>query len=418
MSMTYDQLYTSDEFRLIAGCVSADDRNYYHARFSGRLEAFQLCSGGWPGPDRPRGKYEIGFGGEGSVSNVSFHGHFLTAGFVYASRVLVEAWAQTTHRFPDWLDHRWVDHNIAWRKLAFNSPARFEAEEFCNRAIQEIANSGKISVIERYSLFSCDRNGNDVQSPDESGDSCGRSQKALVVVDVPSLTKEITDSLCETVALGSAPNIDVRPRSFGYEDIAPYIVRLNPWLLSLRNMKDGAPPFTDLDKALFDAVERLDMPMAIEMVARGANINAMQDGETALTKLTEAWIFEDSQAPQADEICRRFLELTQTLRIGMMQQLIELGADVNLFGFDGVYPLTAAVLNHEAEVVEFLLSKGADHNRSNYRYEDPEELSTPLYYARNDYDCLGMGIQTKEETAEEEKILDRINAAFDCSGAL
>ena len=53
MSMTYDQLYTSDEFRLIAGCVSADDRNHYHAWFSGRLEAFQSCSGGWPGSDRP-----------------------------------------------------------------------------------------------------------------------------------------------------------------------------------------------------------------------------------------------------------------------------------------------------------------------------------------------------------------------------
>ena len=352
------------------------------------------------------------------MSNVSFNGHFLTAGFAYASRVLVEAWAQTTHRFPDWLDHRWVDHSIAWRKLAFVSPVRLEAEEFCSRAIQEIANSGKISVTERYSLFPCDRNGNDVQSPEESGDSCGRSQKALVVVDVSSLTKEITDSLCETVALGNAPQIDERPRSFSYDDTAPYIARLNPWLLSLRNMKDGAPPFTDLDKALFDAVERLDMPMAIEMVARGANINAMQAGETALTKLTESRTFEDSHAPQADEICRRFSELTQTQRIGMIRQFIDLGADLNLFGFDGVYPLTAAVLNHEAEVVEFLLSKGADHNRSNYRYEDPEELSTPLYYARGDYDCLGMGNQTENETAEEEKTLDRINAALDRAGAL
>ncbi len=198
---------------------------------------------------------------------------------------------------------------------------------------------------------------------------------------------------------------------FAYEDIAPFFVSLSPWLLSLVNAEEGRPPATDLDMQLFDAVERLDIDRAVGLVAQGANINALDDeGETPLTKLTGASKFDFLPCDEADEARESQPDLPQEERIEMMRRLLALGADINLFGYEGFYSLTKAVLRHEDEVVLFLLKEGADPNHSHFRDEDPDEVSTPVYYADGDF-CLVV------EGSEDEKRLQRIYDALKNAGA-
>jgi ankyrin repeat protein len=197
---------------------------------------------------------------------------------------------------------------------------------------------------------------------------------------------------------------------FVYDDIAPFFISLNPWLLSLVNAEEGRPPATNMDRQLFDAVERLDINRAVRLVAQGADINALNDeGETPLTKLAAASNFDFLPCEEADEARRNQPDLSQDERIDMMRRLLELGADVNLFGYEGFSPLTAAVLRHEDEVVLFLLKEGADPNHSHFHDEDPEEVSTAMYYASNDLFLVTEG-------SEEEKRLTRICDALKDAG--
>lgn len=89
----------------------------------------------------------------------------------------------------------------------------------------------------------------------------------------------------------------------------------------------------------------------------GANINALDDAdETALTAATTTYRVHNSMREQA------------------VRRLINLGADVNLFGYDGVDALIGATLSAEPALVEMLLSAGADPNHNPYprRGADPD----------------------------------------------
>jgi hypothetical protein len=408
--MTYDRLYSTDDFRLSNGLWFVNAA-FGRARNSGHYESIQLCSGGWGQCRRPQGVYRIYFGSEDHHAQRSYHATFLSARLVYANEVLKLAHQRTAERFPDWLVHHWVAVEPGWRMVEFTSPARREAEDSCERLVRQITDSGEVSVSEQFTVDFCDDVGNPVSSEGDSRTANGDYRSVWLVADVREMNETTETGFRKMIAQGRTFEPSSAILRFGYEEIAPFLAFLDPRLLSLMNAEDGRPPRTELDNELFDAIGHLDIERACRLIDQGANVNALDDeGETPLTKLASASRFDYLPWKEADEARKTQPDVSQQERIEMMRRLLQRGADINLFGYEGVNSLTEAVLACEDEVVEFLLSEGADPNHSHFHDEDPEELSSALSYAATDLDLAERG------SAEESK-LERIYEALKKAGA-
>ncbi|MBS0211329.1 MAG: ankyrin repeat domain-containing protein [Planctomycetes bacterium] len=391
-AMTYDRLFTPDEFRLVAGVDASWDIPNVE-RLQGRYESVQLCNGKWRNASVPRGRY-------GRLVSRPYETNFLTTRFVYASRVLAEAYAETRHRYPDWLAHRSIPDRQGFHRIEFTSPSRADAERFCWQAVQEIASSRRIEVAEQVEI-----------GPDEHVSEFGTSRllrQVLIVVDAPQIERELVDELHHRVQRGERWMPETSPRSFEFAEIEPHLVPLDARLLALRNIQEAQLRLSPQDEELFTAVEHLDLDRAVALIAAGANVNALRDGETPLNSLTDASRLDFKPSAPSETAPA---EISQPERIELLGRLLRLGADIDLFGLDGISPLATAVLKQEGEVVEFLLAQGADPNRNNYPLEHPERNSTPLDYASADYDL-------SERGSEEECNLARIREALKRAGAV
>ncbi|MFC1781833.1 ankyrin repeat domain-containing protein [Planctomycetota bacterium] len=109
--------------------------------------------------------------------------------------------------------------------------------------------------------------------------------------------------------------------------------------------------------SLFEAVEAGDLAEVKRLIDEGANVNAQdEDGMTPL-----AWFIFAGQRP---------------LNIEIAELLIDEGADVNLADKWDEPPLYFAIVNNLKELINFLVSKGADVNIKGIN-------ETPLHWAVN-----------------------------------
>jgi len=408
--MTYERLYSIDDFRLVNG-ISYANWAFGNKQASGQYESIQLCSGKWGQCNRLQGVYRISFGSDDDMHRFSYSADFLSARFLYARQVLTLAHQRTLERFPDWLDHEWVPFEPGWRKVDFTSPQRREAENHCEQLVRDIADSGEVAVSEQFKLEFRDYMGNPVATAEESRNCNTEYRRLWLVANVPEMDEPTEKSFRERIARGESFVPSSAQLRFGYEDVVPFFAFLDPSLLSLVNAEDGRPQATELDMELFKAVGHLDIELALRLIDQGANVNALDKyGGTPFTDLATASRFDHLSWDQADEARKTQPDISQGERIAMMRQLLDRGADINLFGFGGVNALTEAVLHGEDEVVCFLLSAGADPNHNQYPDDDPDDVSTPFYYAAGDFDLVERG-------SPEEARLARIYEALKKAGA-
>ena len=107
-------------------------------------------------------------------------------------------------------------------------------------------------------------------------------------------------------------------------------------------------------KSLTGAIRTGDIRTMKRRIARGANVNGMDDN--GLTMLTSACRYWRRGGP-------RSFEKQQTKICEMVEILIDNGADVNLLDdWRGRGPLHEAIERKMSRVVELLLAKGADPN--------------------------------------------------------
>ena len=135
-----------------------------------------------------------------------------------------------------------------------------------------------------------------------------------------------------------------------------------------------------------DEVERL--------IDDGARIDALDEAnETALAAATLT--FGEYDAAR-DSVVRR---------------LIALGADVNLFGYEGRDALVCATLSAEPLLVELLLAAGADPNHNPWPEERRDLISAALDYALTGVWLEG-GTPKGEAYTEIERVLEPAGAVL------
>jgi ankyrin repeat protein len=152
--------------------------------------------------------------------------------------------------------------------------------------------------------------------------------------------------------------------------------------LSLLNAEDGQKEITEQEKFLFSSADISDLDGILNAIKQGANINAIDtNGETAFTKVFENFNYELYNEE------RKFDEKTLIERtILIASKMLELGADINLFGYDGINALQQVAYSHNPTLMKFLLDNGANPN-INYFPEDGQEYikSTVLDTILSDY---------------------------------
>ncbi|MCY2976968.1 MAG: hypothetical protein NTW52_20120 [Planctomycetota bacterium] len=366
--MVYTDFYTLDEFSLSSG-VSRCFFRTSKLPSSGNYESHQPCT--QPLSRRsnvPVGRREIGFDG--------YDGDFQTARYAYALKVVEAAHTRTLAKYPDWLGHEWVMVEPGWRKIVFSSKQRIEAEDYCDSQIREIADSGKVVITESVRI--------------ESGT---RSKKLTIVKNVPELDEALVDTLMSQMQSGAIPPNLNKEFSFRYEEIARHIVWLDDRLLSLLNGHDGMVPLSEADKSLFEAAATLDRLGMESALSRGASLSALDNGESVLTEVIQSYSSAERDFSHED-------------RKATAEWLVEKGVDCNLFGFEGVSPLTAAVLRHDPVLVRYLLSKGADPESDQFPDEHYYPEPTASYYASGDLHCVDEGTPEYVDVWEINVLID------------
>ena len=203
--------------------------------------------------------------------------------------------------------------------------------------LEKIANSGEIQVAEGY-WIKCDGVG--VRGPKIYGN---------VFIDTESADKIKVDDVYNYP-------YNKQMRTFKWNEIKDFFVELT--INQLRLTKpDKLHNHTSIDDELLAGCANWDKEMINTAMARGANINCLDDDGASVITTTIGELDNDiSKVPQ----CKEIIDL-----------LLSYGADINLFGYEAMSPLVCAYDNlyNTTELVEFLLERGALPNTNCLYYE-------------------------------------------------
>lgn len=277
----------------------------------------------------------------------------------------------TKQRFPDYLEHSWLKTNDPIKELVFTSKDRLIAEGLFYQLLIESCNDAKIMSSERATF-----------KRHEPIDYYRDKFQLEVWLNENKITDKIREKVYKQYSKGEKHyELNLQNQRFSFEEIKDYFVYCDSRLLGLLNASDGVKDINECEKNLFKAAENSDLDGIKYAVKNGANINAIDiDGETAFTKVfrnfNEAFYFNE----QLDK--DSFTELT----ISIAKKMLELGADINFFGYDGLNALQYTAYSHNATLMKFLLDNGANPN-VNYFPEDGQDYfkSIPLETIIGDY---------------------------------
>ena len=170
---------------------------------------------------------------------------------------------------------------------------------------------------------------------------------------------------------------DTTPVTFTWEEIKDYFVELTLDQLTL-TMPHLVHRHACIDDLLFEACCDSNPEAIRAAISLGADVNALtEQGESALQLLIQTYEDEDDV-------------------IKLIDVLLDAGADIDLFGFDGVQPITSAFFRGAVKIVRHLLERGSNPNYNSYLTdgfitEYDKNLSCSILgemHTKEGFDCL------------------------------
>ena len=147
--------------------------------------------------------------------------------------------------------------------------------------------------------------------------------------------------------------------SYKWEDIKDFFIELTLDQLRL-TMPKKLHNHTKLDDQLLKACFDWDVDMIKVCMKKGANINCLNErGESVLQCAVE--YFKDHNVLMDKDYSKEELNRIETDNEIKCKEIVELllsyGADINLFGFDGMPPLVCAYYQRSISMTKYLLEK-------------------------------------------------------------
>ncbi len=160
--------------------------------------------------------------------------------------------------------------------------------------------------------------------------------------------------------------------SYKWADIKDFFVELTLDQLRL-TMPDKLHNHTELDDTLLRACSNWDVEQINLALKNGANINCLDNnGESVLVNAIQHYREQGMRVGEkyTDEETKTIEKANEQKCKEIVDLLLSLGADINLFGFEGLPPLDCEYYDNSPEMVDFLLKRGASPNLNSYSVDD------------------------------------------------
>lgn len=289
-----------------------------------------------------------------------------TLKLAYATQVWTRAMLVSsgyTSELSNYWSLQYRDNETSFRELAYTDLPNGMTPEvlasFFWDLLETIANSGSIKVCEGYSLIN------------KGLDSFGIKKSPSIAFDVVLDRDEAKGCFNEISDVMAFP-YNREPRSYRWEEIQDLFTELSLKQLSLMNL-ELLHKHTDIDEDLFRACSALDIQGVKLAISRGVNVNALdKKGESALQKTVEGFSFYGIEIYKSysEEERTRITDAAYERSRAIVDLLVSHGADVDLFGVEGMQPITCAYYEHSPAMIKHLLELGSDPNYNSYRSED------------------------------------------------
>lgn len=279
-----------------------------------------------------------------------------TLKLAYATQVWTRAMLVSsgyTSELSNYWSLQYRDNETSFRELAYvDLPDGVTPEVLASYfwdLLETIANSGSVKVCEGYSLIN------------KGLDGLGIKKSPSIAFDVV-LDRDEAKGCFDEISDVMAYHYNRESRSYRWEEIRDLFTELSLKQLSLMNL-ELLHKHSDIDEDLFQACSALDIEGVKLAISRGANVNALDKrGESALQKAVEDFSFYRTELDKSYSDEERSLEIVDLL--------VSHGADVDLFGVEGMQPITCAYYEHSPATIKHLLELGSDPNYNSYRSED------------------------------------------------
>lgn len=352
---TFAEQYTWDEFQLIediraALCIIRNDR------FKGNYQPYQIRAN--------ESLSQLGFISSLAKQDISIDLYLRSLKLDFAIQVWEIAQDLTEKKYFGYLEHNWLKTKDPFKELSFTSKNRQKAEKYFYQMLEEICKDEKIVSSESATFKRHEHLGYDTND-----------LRLEIFLNENKITDEVTDRVYKQYTTNEKNYaFDLKNQRFSFDEIKEFFVCCDTHLLSLLNAEDGQKEITQQEKLLFSSAENSDLNGILNAVKQGANINAIdKGGETAFTKVFQNFNDEFYNNEQLDK------EALTERTISIAEKLLEVGADINLFGYDGMNALQYTAYSHNPTLMKFLLDNDANPN-FNYFPEDGEDniKSIPL----------------------------------------
>ena len=283
---------------------------------------------------------------------------YRTLKFEYAVQVWIKAAMISAKNPSDMLYYWWLgwkDTDGPFREIEYHNFYRDITVEHLLEGfwllLKQIADSGEISVCEGFNV----RN-------DGVGDT-GPNAKYIVILDRKdsrNMWKEIADIY--------SYGYNKSKVSYSWDDIKDFFCEMTLNQLRL-TMPEKLHMHTLVDDLLFKGASDWDISLIDFALEHGANIHALSKyGSSVLQNAVDFFNFHGMSTDKeySDEEKRHIKEENTDKCKKIVDYLLSKGADINLFGYGGMTPLTCAYYARSAEMTKFLLERGANPNTNGY----------------------------------------------------
>lgn len=251
-----------------------------------------------------------------------------------------------------WLN--WADGDGPFRKIEYSKFYNdITVEQLLAqfwKLLEDVANSGEISVNEGFWI---------------SSEAIKYKKEPDIVCEVVLDKKCARDIKVDDVY---HYNYNRKPVSYKWKEIKEFFCELTLDQLRL-TMPKQLHKHTKIDDILLQACEDWDISAIKSAISKGADVNCLgQMGYSPLQRVVESCRYhginggmnlteEETVAIEKRNylVCREIVDV-----------LLEFGADIDLFGYDGMQPLACAYYEKSVEMIKHLLAKGANPNYNSY----------------------------------------------------
>lgn len=290
----------------------------------------------------------------------------------------------------------WEEGNGAFNEIVYNDSNKAISSQQLMRQfwnlLEHIADSGDISVVEGFTIGNLGIGSN------------GTKIKCDLVIDAETASSIKVDNVF------TYP-YNKKPISYRWQDIKDMFCELSLDQLRL-TMPEKLHRHTKQDDILLKACFDWDIDQINLALQNGANVNCLNEsGESPLQLAVEYFRdFGKSMNTQFSDEENLAIESRNEKKCKeVVELLINNGADVNLFGYDGLTPLVCAYYSRSPEMIRFLLEKGADPN-VNCFLEDIEYWPRLKNVKSTILDCID-NLMFEDYNEKEQEIERLIRAA-------